>query len=277
MGKFIQCESFIRFFSSEDILNITQFGYHDFSKMKGAYSFRIQKYYTWHFVISGCGKLEIGGKTYTLLEGDSFLIPPHTQMRYFPDEKEPWEYVWFAFKGQQSEKYVRQLFFGVDNPVIHCKHFLKIKQILKRTAESFQKENHGYYLAMSAFYELMELWTFEQKNVTLISSVCEIIDENYTLANFNIESLCKDVGISHSHLLRLFKKEYGKTVKRYVLEKRLEYAKQLLESGDVSVRAVAASCGFLDEIHFMKSFKKRFGMTATEYRKKLKIFLKGID
>ena len=71
-------------------------------------------------------------------------------------------------------------------------------------------------------------------------------------------------------LLRLFKEEYGRTVRRYLIEKRLAYACELLENSDMPVCSVALSCGFSDEIHFMKSFKKQYGMTATEYRKSAK-------
>ena len=50
--------------------------------------------------------------------------------------------------------------------------------------------------------------------------------------------------------------------------KRIELACELLENSDLSVRSVAHSCGFSDEIHFMKTFKSRTGMTAAEYRRK---------
>ena len=267
MGNFINDRNFTRFFHHKDDFGIINIGYDDFSFVKAAHSFRVQNFYTWHFVISGKGQLEIGGRTYRLSEGDSFFIPPDTSMRYFPAEDDPWEYVWFAFRGQAAPRYGEQLLFSVDSPVQPCRHFGQIKRILKRMIEDMRGEEHGHYRAMSAFYELMDVSTIQKHPRTPIQSVRRFIDESYTIPDFSIEHLCQEVGFSHAQLLRLFKAEYGKTVQRYVIEKRLSLACELLENSDISVRSVALSCGFSDEIHFMKSFKRSYGMTAGEYRK----------
>ena len=66
--------------------------------------------------------------------------------------------------------------------------------------------------------------------VSNIKYVKEIIDAGCMSQFFNIESLCRDVGISHAHLLRLFKKEYGLTLINYVIKKRVMYACELLET-----------------------------------------------
>ncbi len=270
MGNFIQEEFFSRFFHPNDDFGIINFGYDDFCFVKAAHSFRVQNYYTWHFVISGKGHLEIGGRAYDLSEGDSFFIPPDTPMRYFPYPDGPWEYVWFSFRGQNASSYGEQLGFSVDTPVRVCRHFGRTKQILKRTIEDMRDANHGYYKVLAAFYELMDISISEHQPRTPIQAVREFIDESYMIPDFNIENLCRDVGFSHAQLLRLFKKEYGKTVQRYVIERRLSLACELLENSDISVCSVALSCGFSDEIHFMKSFKKHYGITATKYRKNIK-------
>ena len=272
MGNFINDQSFSRFFRPDDDFGIINIGYDDFSFVKAAHSFRVQNFYTWHFVISGKGRLEIGGKVYTLSECDSFFIPPDTPMRYFPDPDDPWEYVWFAFRGQSASLYGEQLLFSVDSPVQKCRHFSRTKQVLKRMIEDMKSEAYGYYRVMSAFYELMDISTLNKRPRTPIQSVREFIDESYTIPDFSIENLCHEVGFSHAQLLRLFKAEYGKTVQRYVIEKRLSLASELLENSDISIRSVALSCGFSDEIHFMKSFKAHYGVTASEYRKNAKIY-----
>ena len=270
MGNFIADNSFRRFFYPNDDFGIINFGYDDFSFVKAADFFRVQNFYTWHFIVSGKGHLEIGGKAYDLSEGESFFIPPDTAMRYFPDTDDPWEYVWFAFKGENAARYGEELSFSIDFPTQVCRHFGRTKQILKRTIEDMQSENYGYYKLMSAFYELMDLSIFEERPRTPIAAVRKFIDESYTIPDFSVENLCREVGFSHAQLLRLFKNEYGKTVWDYVIEKRLSLACELLGNRDISVRSVALSCGFSDEIHFMKSFKKHYGITAGEYRKSIR-------
>ena len=60
------------------------------------------------------------------------------------------------------------------------------------------------------------------------------------------------------------------TLINYVIKKRVMYACELLETTDLSVTAVALSCGFSDILHFMKIFKRETGTTALEYRNKHK-------
>ena len=269
MGNFINEQRFIRFFHPNDDFGVINIGYDDFSFVKAAHSFRVQNFYTWHFVISGKGILEIGVKKYTLSEGDSFFIPPNEPMRYFPIANDPWDYVWFALKGKNASLYGEQLHFSLDAPTQRCHHFEVTKQLLKRMIENIRNEDYGYYKAMSVFYELMNISTLKKRSRPPIQSIRELIDESYTIPDFSIENLCREVGYSHSQLLRLFKAECGKTVQRYVIEKRLSLACELLENSNIPIHSVALSCGFTDEIHFMKSFKAHYGVTATQYRKQM--------
>ena len=270
MGIFIQDTSFIRLFRSNDDFAIINIGYDDFTFVKAAHSFYEQSFYTWHFIISGHGHLEIGGRSYDLSGGDSFFIPPDTKMRYFPDPNDPWEYVWFAMKGNAAQRYGEQLGFSVDYPTNTCRNFERKKNIIKRTIDGLKEGSLGYFGVLSAFYSLMELSVSPYRTQKEIQAIREIIDENYTITDFSIDRLCQNTGFSHSQLLRLFKNEYGKTLRRYVIDKRLSLACELLENSDLSVRSIAFSCGFSDDIHFMKTFKEHFGVTATEYRNSIK-------
>ena len=113
----------------------------------------------------------------------------------------------------------------------------------------------------------MEISTVVRSD-TGLESVKRLIDEGFTRTDFSIASLCDDVGISHPHLLRLFKEKYNLTLIKYLNKKRIEYASELLQTTDLSVKSVAFSSGFLDELHFMKTFKKHMGLSALKYRNK---------
>lgn len=267
MGNFILAPSFKRYFHSNDDFVVINMGYDDFAHVKPAHTFYVQNFYTWHFVISGSGRLELGGRVYELSGGDSFFIPPDVKMRYFPNPEDPWEYVWFALRGNAAAQYGEQLGFSIENAAHPCRQFGRTKSILKRTIDRLETGECGYFGVLSAFYELMDLSTAERRPRTEIEAVRELVDKSFAVIDFSIAQLCLDVGFSHPQLLRLFKREYGKTLKQYVIEKRIELACELLEGSDLSVLSVAVSCGFSDEIHFMKTFKSRIGMTAAEYRK----------
>ncbi len=68
------------------------------------------------------------------------------------------------------------------------------------------------------------------------------------------------------HFARLFKGATGLSPHQYVLNQRIESAKQLLLSGEDSVIDVALACGFNDPSSFSKTFRKASGVTPSQYR-----------
>ena len=129
-----------------------------------------------------------------------------------------------------------------------------------------QREECEYYGALSYFYRIMDVCVARTARAE-IQTVREIIDNSFSLSSFRIEELCTTVGISHSHLLRLFKDAYGVTPITYLTQRRMAHARELFSETALSVASVAYSCGFEDEFHFMKCFKRDTGMTALAYRK----------
>lgn len=97
--------------------------------------------------------------------------------------------------------------------------------------------------------------------------------ENYICSNLqedlSLEELAAQVGVSATHLGRLFKKKNGCTIMDYVIQKRLELAKELLKDPELSVSAIAFKTGYNNYSYFTKSFKKFTGMTPREYRRTL--------
>lgn len=264
MQKFISEPVLSRPFVFNEDFGILTLGYHDFSRIYNPeYTSRVQNFYTLHFVLSGKGTLKTGGEVYNVTEGQMFFLPPNTEICYYPTEKEPWEYVWFSLKGDISNQYGEQL--GFNTPVKNCANFGKIKYLLKNLFNALD-EGGGYFGVLSTFYEIMEISTVARSD-TGVESVKRIIDEGFTRTDFSIASLCMDVGISHPHLLRLFKEKYNTTLIKYLNQKRIEYACRLLSTTELSVKSVAFSCGFCDELHFMKTFKKYMGKSALEYKR----------
>lgn len=263
----ISSHHFSRYFPSKEDSCLLTVGFDDFHYVKPLKSFRVQKFYTWHFILSGRGTLEISGATFHLQSGQMFFIPPDKEMRYYPDPEDPWCYAWFSMCGQAPQEYGKLLGFSSEHPVCCNPSASKVEMILKNMFTALENVNTGYFAALSAFYEIMDICTYQDPH-TGIDSVKQLIDEYFTIPTFQISQLCADAGISHSHMLRLFKERYGTTIIKYVQNKRIEYACQLLVSTALPIRSVATSCGFADEIHFMKTFKKATGQSALSYRKR---------
>lgn len=86
----------------------------------------------------------------------------------------------------------------------------------------------------------------------------QIIEEDLS-KNHSIPELAKEVGTNVQYLKKYFKQYFGKTVASYITEKKMEYAKALILTGDYRVSDVARMIGYKHSTHFTTAFKKHFG------------------
>jgi AraC-like DNA-binding protein len=105
------------------------------------------------------------------------------------------------------------------------------------------------------------------KGCNHISKAIEYM-HSYFNADIKIDDICREINLSQYHFIRLFKAQTGKTPHEYLMDIRLEQAEAMLRNGINSVEEVAYLCGFVNLSHFSSSFRRRVGMTPSEYRKK---------
>lgn len=89
----------------------------------------------------------------------------------------------------------------------------------------------------------------------------------YCSAKISIDEIASQTYYSTDHFRVLFKKRVGKTPKAYILDKRLDYAKQLMLESNLSLFEISELCGFTDYIQFNKFFKKKEGVGPNEFLK----------
>ena len=76
-------------------------------------------------------------------------------------------------------------------------------------------------------------------------------------------------GMSESYLSRTFKNETGMNLIGFINERKMKKAKELLKDDNYMIKDVAMQVGIDDQFYFNKVFKKSFGISPSEYRKKL--------
>jgi AraC family transcriptional regulator len=82
--------------------------------------------------------------------------------------------------------------------------------------------------------------------------------------NLELEDLAQQVDMSQFYFSRLFKQSLGITPHQYVIQQRVERAKQLLRQGELSLVEVALECGFANQGHLNRHFKRLTGTTPKE-------------
>jgi len=92
---------------------------------------------------------------------------------------------------------------------------------------------------------------------------------NMPYYDWNVEGLSHQLTMSPSYFQHLYKDIFGISVMNDVIQSRIEHAKYLLSTTDISVTQIAEMCGYKCELHFMRQFKSRMQMTPSEYRKSI--------
>lgn len=101
-----------------------------------------------------------------------------------------------------------------------------------------------------------------------IIEIINFVEENYT-QKITLKMLAAKFGINESYLSRMFKNQTGKNLIYYVNEKKMRKARELLSNPTIMVKEAAYAVGYEDQFYFNKLFKRFFGISPTEFRKRI--------
>ena len=104
----------------------------------------------------------------------------------------------------------------------------------------------------------------DEENVRKIRNAKKIVLERMTNPP-NLQDLADEIGLSLKKLKEGFKQLYGSTVYQFILDHKMNHARQLLGSGSYNVNEVALQLGYSNSSHFIDAFKKKFGTTPKKY------------
>lgn len=247
-------------------------GYHNFHYIVPEKFERQQYFHTLHFVISGKGNININGKTHTVYANDVFYLDDQTTFSYYPDKSDPWEYVFFEFKGSFAALYAKDAGFSVVCPKKNCPQPQKILTYLENI---FRDDTvaPSYHIVASLFFLILDTLLPPQtqkqgfyKN-DFIDEVKYFIHLKCFTPSFNLTYLCKSMHVSHSYLCKIFKQREKITLIAYINKVRMHKAKMLLKSSDLSIIEVSLKSGYGEYEYFLRLFKRMHGVSPTNYRK----------
>jgi transcriptional regulator GlxA family with amidase domain len=98
-----------------------------------------------------------------------------------------------------------------------------------------------------------------------VTKAIEVMQDSVA-SQISINVLSRRVNLSSARLRQIFKSEIGMSPARYLCDLRMRHAEHMLGSTFLSVKQIAFRCGARYVSSFVHSFKKRYGMTPTEFR-----------
>ncbi|ACU04927.1 hybrid sensor histidine kinase/response regulator transcription factor [Pedobacter heparinus] len=105
----------------------------------------------------------------------------------------------------------------------------------------------------------------ESTDEEFLNKIMRIIEDNFSMDDFNVNILATEVGMSTPILYKKIKALTGLTVNNFIKSVRLKRAAQLLKQNTYTVYEVAYMVGFSDSKYFSKEFVKQFGRTPSDY------------
>ena len=231
-----------------------------------------------NLTIKGKGQILNGEQAFTVEPGDLLLFPPATVHYYgrAPDAQE-WHHRWVYFRPRAywadwlkwpwMVETVGRLSLA-DSQLIQefDDLFLDIEETHKQIRPMSEQ------LAMNLLERLL-IRCYEASSLTehpqvdhRVLEACQILSESLS-ADISIETLAEKVFLSPSRLAHLFREQVGVSIVRWREDQRIMRAKLLLQTTLLPVAVVGQQVGYDDQLYFSRVFKKRVGVSPSEYRK----------
>jgi AraC-like DNA-binding protein len=207
-------------------------------------------------------------------EGTVFLLFPGIWHRYAPDRRTGWTESWIEFEGPVPERLRTTRMFDVARPVYPGALSAEVAQLVRSCHDLADVQPPGFagQLAASALQMLSLVVATRAEAEQPPSQVRQLVRRAKIrlLEGFDeglrIREVARELGISESHLRRVFKANTGLSPKEYLLNLRLRQVRILLRGSALTLGEIAARTGYDSAYHLSAEFKKRVGIAPSRWR-----------
>lgn len=246
-------------------------------------------FYEIYLFLNGNVNYSVENRNYNLQSGDILLISPMELHRpIISPAKKPYERIVLWVQPSFIE-----LYSTTDTNLARCfdshepfhTNLLRPREDMRENIYNlmqtlvFENNNLTYGSDLSCISSLLSLLvlinrlsafdsrhvTPENKNEIIVSEVIKYISQNYN-KYITLNDLSAQFFISKYHLSHQFNRIVGTSIYRYIIQKRLIIAKQLLNDGLLPTQA-CEKCGFTDYANFYRAFKAEYGISPKIYFK----------
>lgn len=209
------------------------------------------------------------GLIYTLKDG-SKLIPQKGDLLYLPEGS----YYSVRFEDRNAktmlvnfnlkDNHLNSIIASKDICFCHPKH--EYNELFSEICDIYTDKVENKLLLNSKLYYLFNHLSMQKGEKAPIYTAIDYIN-NHLTTTFSICNLAKYVAMSESTFRREFKKATGTSPVKYITQKKLKKASQLLLFSDLSVNEISINLGFFDTAHFCKTFRDFYQKTPSQFRK----------
>lgn len=229
--------------------------------------------YLFQYTLSGYGEFCIGNDIYRLEPGMAFFIEfPHNSSYRCPKKQEqPWTFYYLHFEGIHARAFFDKIHEFLGPILTLSPNTGTLTQFMDafinlRSGKTYEPFESGIFLYQFLSTLLQELTLPAPSTHPLIAQMIHWIEAHYGTQE-NLSDLANHLGLSVSHISRVFSAHQGISLIDYLTQVRLEHALTLLHHKQLTVEEIALRCGFSCGNYFTKVFKRHIGMTPNHYRR----------
>ncbi len=223
-----------------------------------------RQWYGLSFCQSGQITYEHRGKRTVSTPDKAILLPQGETYRLYRDKTGDFPLINFFCTPEFDVHEI--LAIPIRNPESYIRDFT-----LMRDLSFFPYNRHKLF---SLFYGLLHRLAQEgMGHDSALQPVLAYIEQHYTDWDISNDTLAAQAGISEVYMRQQFRQQMGTSPKQYILERRMDRARQLLSEGSLGIAQIAAACGFSSPANFGVCFRRVTGMTPREYRQRNRVVL----
>ena len=221
------------------------------------------------YVCKGAIHVEYEGDSVDLTEGELFLMDC-TSPHYY-QAQDGLEFLYVHFNGSNAHALCRHI-IQKNGWVFRSRNNDAVFQLLQKAVQDYSSDCFisDFDNSMLLYQMLQLLYNSQQspkKEITPVETAIHYIRKNFR-EPISLTELASQVGFSPSYFSHQFKKQTGFSPIDFVINTRMEHARELLLLTNMSVEEIALETGYASSASFINLFVKRHGESPTIYRRK---------
>ncbi len=227
------------------------------------------------YCVMGGGWCRSGDVELRVKPGELLIVPPGVAHKYGADDRRPWTIHWVHAKGTLLEPFLQQLGAASRATVLSVgkdPHTVALFEEVLEVAE----QGYGFSQLLQASQALSHLFAVLVRRARETAHESDDAEQRVAVSleyleqhlerSLDVQGLAKLAGLSPSHYSALFKAHTGYAPIDYLTRVRVHRACQLLDTTQNSVKSIAASVGYKDQLYFSRVFRAINDVSPSEYR-----------
>jgi AraC-like DNA-binding protein len=222
--------------------------------------------YILHFVFKGVVHCQIDDTKVDFCAGQVFIVTPQSRIIYTTDEGRAWECCVVSFNGTEVHELLKSLGIDKENPVLTFQNPELLRSTYQKMVDVFKLQSNNIYSYLGNLLIIFSLIDKKEANDigSLVNRIKEYVHMFYMM-DISVEKISNNFNMDRSNLFRIFKNATGISIVHYIIDYRVERAKDLLMINQMNITEVSFACGFGSSSHFASVFKEKTGLTPKEF------------